>query len=292
MPCVGLNCEEKGKVRFEECLKCQNRCMSERTVRLFQKITSRLLTGKSITQLLLPTRMLYLMMTRDYYEKPKVLIDRTIGWLAHQRIDWGQREKQEEKTGICDRIVITESKIVIHIRSNGLSKKKKKRKETGKKKTVKKRKTGILSEKHLEDSKRGMEGTIDTYDGDLYDVKVCGAYAAAKALKGEVDLPWCIQLNYYRILLESHGYPVRRMFIEPWVKDSASIARRYGISKKPNLIEINRISDWWIDRWIRIKRDRLEQALRSGKTMRCRRTWKGKRCATCPVLEFCQEMEE
>ena len=135
-------------------------------------------------------------------------------------------------------------------------------------------------------------GQIDLYGdvlGDgiptLADLKTVGSYKAMKALglesidveTGEVyktgdrkgqpktrkewvpggrrDVrEWALQLNAYRYLLEREGYLVGRMVVQLLVRDAGlEVAQRRSINRAGYIIEINRISDIWIERYFKLK---------------------------------------
>lgn len=91
MPCIGFKCPDSdiGNITFKDCLKtCPGRCISRRTAQLFEKFSKdRGLDEYSITQLMMPTRQLYLMLTCPYYERPESFIARSIGILGHEMTD-------------------------------------------------------------------------------------------------------------------------------------------------------------------------------------------------------------
>ena len=162
-------------------------------------------------------------------------------------------------------------------------------------------------------------GQIDLYGdvlGDgiptLADLKTVGSYKALKALGLEaVDIPtgetyktgdrkgqpktrkeyvpggrrdvreWALQLNAYRYLLEREGFLVGRMVVQLLVRDAGlEVAQRRGIDRAGYIIEINRISDRWIERYFKLKAKRLYEALWTGRmpgTCRSNERWQGDR---------------
>lgn len=152
-----------------------------------------------------------------------------------------------------------------------------------------------LSEERLFDDV--SSGAFDFYDdGVLYDVKTYGSYAVAKTLglkeelvpdgvyktsrtgkyqKGDTKYKkvykengihkrfnLMVQLNDYRMKLESYGFPVDKMVCEILVRDGGTyIARSRGVHQKALLVVINKISDIWISRYMNEKAKRLKEAL-------------------------------
>lgn len=144
-----------------------------------------------------------------------------------------------------------------------------------------------LSEQRLHDEH--SSGAFDFYHNEvLLDLKTYGSYAVAKTLglqeilvpdgfykttkagkykagdpkmkkkyvlggrRNRLDL--AIQLNDYRMKLESAGYPVREMQCEMLVRDGGTyIAMQRGVIFKGCLAVINKISDIWIKRFMKRK---------------------------------------
>lgn len=188
--------------------------------------------------------------------------------------------------------------------------------------------SGIISELRL--NNEIATGQIDAY-GDvlgtgeniLLDYKVTSRFKARKALgiysvevpTGEVFktglrkgqpkyrkelrkdgvkdvFEWALQTNFYRMLLEEHGYKVEAMYIQMYVRDySASITSDYDVRGPVHLVRINRISDWWIRRWFKAKLNRLEKALKYNEMpppCNKRESWHGNKCqGYCNVAAFC-----
>ena len=103
---------------------------------------------------------------------------------------------------------------------------------------------------------------------------------------------WSIQLNAYRVLLEREGFIVKRMVILAFCRDyGLQVAKQRGIDAPAYLIEINRISDRWIKRYIKAKANKLEEALekkRIPSPCSPRARWHGNKCLKyCEVSSFC-----
>lgn len=285
MPAKWFTCPDGQQTIITDCLEnCRmgwclpaGRCLSVRTLRLIAE--QREWTGKpSTTQLLKGTREAYLGITTDYAINPQDAIFRIIGTKSHSALDAYTGDNE-------------------------------------------------LGEERLEDE--FSTGQFDFYDnGVLIDVKTSGSYKVMKALgyhqveveTGEVyksgakkglpktrkewredgrkdRLDWAIQLNDYRMKLERLGFPVHQMAIECLIRDGNTyIAQQRGIAFNGTLIPINRISDHWIRRYMRMKHRALMQALETGEMpppCRYRETWGGgRKCEKyCDVAKACMEYE-
>lgn len=248
MACVGFRCKQFGKIRFDSCIeKCTDRCMSRRSANIFKEVSQKPLDGKTITQLLMPTRLMLLMMSNEYFEKPQSFIDRCIGVLGHAH----QAQPLPDS----------------------------------------------LHEERLPYSDSDITGAFDSYEKeDVYDLKIVGAYVIKITLQTQrIKLPWVIQLNFYRILLQQAGFTVNNMYIEPWVKDSPGMAKRMGITKETRLWKVPHISDHWIKKYVDIKKDRLKVAQEKEWAPRCtyKERWGGVRCRSyCPISDLCKRMKK
>jgi len=99
--CVGFLCPRAGgkPIDFDTCLKtCDERCMSRRTTLIFQEYNKdRGLKHFSITQLISPTRVQWLMATHSYCEPSEDMIARTIGSLGHAASEINDKDIVSEK---------------------------------------------------------------------------------------------------------------------------------------------------------------------------------------------------
>ena len=185
---------------------------------------------------------------------------------------------------------------------------------------------GILSEVRLKDGI--TSGRLDLYgnlldeeEGILGDLKVTNSYKLMKALgiyKVEVEtgevyktgmkkgqaktrkefrydgvreiLDWAIQLNYYRRLLEKEGYSVKRMVIQALCRDSnLKTAVEREITEKSYLIEINKISDHWLQKYFSKKATMLREAMETKELPPIctpRERWNDRKC-----LDYCAARE-
>lgn len=182
-----------------------------------------------------------------------------------------------------------------------------------------------LSEVRLNDGT--SSGAFDYYSsengGTLYDVKTYGSYKVAKVLgiheyktptgqfyktgskKGQpryrkeflpgvhhrTDL--ALQLNDYRRKIEKElGLPVNNLVCEIIVRDGGTyIAQSRGITEPGYLVPINKISDRWVERYMKKKAGDLTKALETDEMpppCRCSETWNGLKCERyCSVADYC-----
>ena len=155
----------------------------------------------------------------------------------------------------------------------------------------------MLAEERISDEI--SSGQMDCYDAEsmtLYDYKTAGSYKIMQALgivmvdvptgeiyktgekkgqpktrkeaqfTGQPDMTeWELQLNDYRIKLESQGFQVKDMYIEAIVRDGGTIAARSrGIMQNAYLIPIRRMPDKEVKGYFKTKADALKLALETG----------------------------
>ncbi len=276
MPASFFKCTDGIEIPFADCLKsCRlgNRCISKRTLRMIAE--QREWNGTpSTTQLLKGTREAYLEITQTEYSlDPLQELFRVLGSKAHAFL--------EEFTD------------------------------------------NELTEERLHDDL--ASGQFDFYDPEtctLVDTKTWGSYKVMKALgykqentdTGEVyktgakkgqtkfkkvlmqtepDLKDAeIQLNHYRMLLESTGFPVKEMFIEAIVRDGGTyIAQNRGVTQNGYLIPVKFIPDEEVRQYLKNKADNLMWALdlkEMPEACSDEECWKGRKCAGyCRVARFC-----
>jgi hypothetical protein len=284
MPAVGFRCFNQN-IKFEDCLKeCpfsdkfpSGRCLSKRTLRFIAE--QREWKGTpSTTQLLKGTREAVFEIIYPYYIDPQGAIFRIIGTKGHGLLDQYTGDNELGEIRIKDEI---------------------------------------------------SSGAFDFYDdGILFDTKTSGSYKIRKAMglysvdvptgetyktgakKGQIKtrkewldggyrncLDWQIQLNDYRIKLESCGFPVKQMFIEALARDGGlRAATSNGVEQNGTLIPIGRIPDRHIKAYMQTKRDRLINALDTGSIPpKCKRreTWNLRKCeGYCNVSEHCKLADE
>lgn len=279
MPATKFICPNGEKVNIDECLtKCKQgrRCMFLPTLRAIAKSLDRKIKQPSVTELIAGVRETYLKKVTEYAVDPFSVLYSLQGQAIHTI-----HEKNAE---------------------------------------------GILSEVRLEDGI--TSGRLDLYgnlldeeEGILGDLKVTNSYKLMKALgiyKVEVEtgevyktglkkgqaktrkefrydgvreiLDWAIQLNYYRRLLEKEGYPVKRMVIQALCRDSnLKTAVERGITEKSYLIEINKISDYWLQKYFSKKATMLKEAMDTRELPPIctpRERWNDRKC-----LDYCAARE-
>ena len=105
-------------------------------------------------------------------------------------------------------------------------------------------------------------------------------------------LDWALQLNYYRLLLESQGLKVGRMVIQAMCRDyGLKVAAERGILGPVHLIPIRRISDRWIKTYMAEKEQRLAEALKANKLPKvcsAKERWHDRKCQDyCQVAGSC-----
>ena len=292
MPYSKYICPDGQKVGISECLEeCRlaeqinpitgekwcpaGRCLSKRTLNALAD--QRQWNGKpSTTQLLNGTRESFLKITRDYPINPRDSLFMLHGTKVHDYL-----EKYTDEEGLSE----------IRI-DDGVS-------------------TGAFDYYSPEDG------------GTLYDVKTYGSFKVAKVLglqevkvpTGEVyktgakkgqpkfrkefrpgvhsRLDLAIQLNDYRMKIEKElNKPVNILVCEIIVRDGNTfIANSRGITQPGYLVPINKISDIWIERYMKKKADDLIKALETNTLpppCRHSETWGGLKCERyCSVAEFC-----
>lgn len=273
MPQIGFVCPDGGQAEFQQCFdKCRmgERCLSIRTLKAIAE--RRDWDGTpSTTQLLKGTREMWLQINVPYYIDPQSRIPTIIGTGAHSLL---------EQYG-----------------------------------------DGTSEERITDDT---SSGAYDYYeDGCLYDLKTYGSYQAAKVMgfekeqvpdgyyktgdkKGQVKykniinyngrknrLDLAIQLNDYRMKIESTGRKVDELWCEILVRDCGTyLAKQRGVMRNGYLVRINKVSDKWILRFMQAKAKRLISHLeRNEIPPQCtkRETWGGMKCASyCDVRNFCE----
>ena len=283
MPAKEFICPNGGVKPIEDCLNkgcsMKERCLFLPTLRAIAASLERNLEGFTVTELISGTREVYLKKTRDYPVDPMKHLYAVQGSAAHLL-------HQGQATG------------------------------------------NMLGEERIYGD--NFSGQIDLYgailDKDtatLGDYKVTSSYKLMKALgRYKVDVPtgevyksgarkgqaktvkewreggvrniqdWAIQLNCYRMLLEKEGFPVKRMVIQAFCRDQGAMtAKSRGIEKPAYFVEINKINDRWLNRYIKAKSQKLKQALEQKRLpppCSAKARWHGKKCLEyCDVASLC-----
>ena len=282
MPATKFICPNGNRIEIADCLRsCPNnqRCMFLPTLRAIANSLDRKISAPTVTELIAGTRETFLKKTTDYAVDPASILYALHGQAVHSI---NERHTQGS----------------------------------------------ILSEERLKDEitsgQFDLFGKIlDSDDGVLGDLKITSSFKLMKALgiyKQKVDtgevyktglkkgqpkfrtelrydgvrdlLDWAIQLNAYRMLLESAGFSVNRMMIQAICRDvSLRIAAERGIDKPVYLIPIGKISDRWLTCYFQHKAKLLRNAIES-KTLPpvCshRERWGNRKClGYCSARENC-----
>ena len=280
MPATSFICPDGQRVNIADCLRsCLKRCMFLPTLRAVANSLDRKLNEPTVTELIAGSRETFLKKTTDYAVDPASVLYALHGQAVHS---------------------INEQ----HTQGD------------------------ILSEERLKDDitsgQFDLFGKIlDADDGVLGDLKVTSSFKLMKALgiyktkvaTGEVYksgakkglpkfrnelcfdgvrdlLDWAIQLNYYRMLLESVGFKVNRMFIQALCRDSGlRIAAERGITKPVYVIPVNKISDHWLQLYFRHKAKVLRDSISSNTlppVCSVRERWGDRKClGYCAARENC-----
>lgn len=282
MPATKFVCPDGSQAVIGQCMKkCihAQRCMFLPTLRAIAKSLDRGLKEPTVTELLCGVRETYLKKTTDYAVRPQDQLYAIHGSAVHTINE-----------GYTDGNMLSEERIYDDITSG----------------------------------KFDLYGQIiDLNDKTLGDYKVTSSYKLMRALgyykvdvstgeiyktgikKGQVKtkkewrtdgvrflLEWAIQLNYYRMLLESKGFKVERMEIQAMCRDySLRVAAERNIRKPVYVIHINKISDHWIKRYMNAKAKKLNIALEKGimpELCTVKERWKNRKCMEyCAVAESC-----
>ena len=282
MPATCFRCPDGGVMGIKDCLKecrMKQRCLFLPTLRTVAESLDRHLDGVTVTELINGTCEMYLKKTTDYIVDPMQRLYAIQGTAAHVM--------HQDK---ADGNMFGELRIYGDYCSGQVD----------------------------------LYGAIlDQDDKSLGDYKVTSSYKLMRALgKYAVNVPtgeyfksgprkgqektvkeirdggvrhildWAIQLNAYRVLLEREGFIVKRMVILAFCRDyGLQIAKQRGIDTPAYLIEINRISDRWINHYIKAKANKLKEALekkRIPSPCSPRARWHGNKCLKyCEVSSFC-----
>lgn len=295
MPLTKFRCVDGNECPVNECLKCCRlkgkinpnngmpyvpcgRCLSRRA--LLAIAEERRWTGKpSTTQLLNGTLEEYLKLTTPYTVDPMQSVFALHGTTVHAALE-------DNTVGNA----MTEVRL-----DDGVS-------------------TGAFD--YFDEEASDKENT-----GYLYDDKTYGSYKAAKVLgavkhkelvgkfkngkpryktyftyngvhgSGRLDL--AIQMNDYRMKIKKClGKDTEKMICEMIVRDGNTyMAESRGVMQPAYLVEVNKISDHWVSKYMKAKADNLTKAMKSGllpKQCSYRERWGGMKCERfCNVKDAC-----
>lgn len=282
MPATQFVCNTGIKTSIVKCLdKCPfgSRCMFLPTLRAVAASLERKVDKPTVTELLCGVRETYLKRTTEYAVDPLQQLYAVHGTAVHA--------VQEQHT---DGNMLSEERLADEITSG----------------------------------KFDLYGQIVDYnDSTLGDYKITSSYKLMKALGYyKVDVPtgefyktglkkgkpktkkewrtdgvrhlldWAVQINYYRILLESKGFKVDSMKLQVLCRDySLRVAVERNIIKPVYVIPINKISDYWVKKYMAVKAKRLQEAFEKGclpKICSVKERWHDRKCAGyCAVADNC-----
>ena len=249
------------------------------TLRAIAKAANRKLAAPSVTELLTGTRETYLRKTTKYAVDPMQQVFALHGTAVHafQQEYTGGEMLSEERLfdGITSGQFDLYGRILDH-------------------------QTLVLGDYKVTSSYKLMKALglykVDVPTGEVYKSglkKGQPKYRREWRSDGVRDIfEWTVQLNYYRMLLEAQGFRVEKMEIQAMCRDyGLRIAAERHITKPIYLIPIPRISDGWLDRYMKAKSACLQSALKSRSLppiCRPRERWNGRKClAYCPVASSC-----
>ena len=270
MPATQFICPSGDHVEIRKCLNdCPSgtRCLLHPTLAAIASSTRRKLKLPSVTELIVGTREAYLKKTTDYAIDPQARLFALNGSGVHaahaDKADTFMSEERFYGDVFCGQIDLYGD-----VLGDGIP-------------TLADLKT-VGSYKALK--ALGLE-SIDVETGEVY--KTGDRKGLPKTRKewvpgGRRDVrEWALQLNAYRYLLEREGYLVGRMVVQLLVRDAGlEVAQRRSINRAGYIIEINRISDIWIERYFKLKARSLFEALwtkRIPGTCRSNERWNGDR---------------
>ena len=288
MPYTRFICPDGGEIPIEECLQaCRlngvvnpdtedyyvpcGRCLSVPTLKAVAR--QREWDGKpSTTQLLRGTREAYLMLTKEYAIDPKsmmfalhgtnthsVLEENSDGLLAEQRLDDGV------STGAFDLWTPENGGTLVDYKTYASF--------------VAARDMGLSSKKIL----------VGKYKNGKPKYKTVITHGNAK-----LDFDLAVQMNDYRMKIKKClGKDTAQMVCEIIVRDGNTyMATSRGITENAYLIQVGRISDKWVEAYMKRKANDLLYSLEHGKLpppCKPRECWHGKKCEKyCAVNKFCE----
>lgn len=286
-------CPDGKQCDIEQCLKPQGcRLGSRCTTWSFLSLAGEQRVWKgipSVTQLLKGTCQAYLELVTDYAAEPDDSVYRVIGTKIHDKLAqkhpdkfieerltvWGisgQFDEYDMEDGVNILSDYKTSGSYAVAKSMGLNFRLVENGEQYQKKTTVKQPDGTEKTFQKGDLKQVKEYYPDPSKRDCWD--------------------YDMQLNMYRLMLESIGLPVDKMRLVFFVRDGGTqMAEMRGITRRTYLVDVPRFDDSEVRKYFEAKRDSLLSALESQKLPeKCsdRETWNGARCREyCPVREHC-----
>ncbi len=277
-----FQCADGGVAKITECLnncRMKQRCLFLPTLRTIAESLDRHIEGVTVTELISGTCEIYLKKTKDYIVDPMKRLYAVQGTAAHVM----HQDKAGGNMLGEERIYGTHCSGQIDLYGAILDED-----------------TATLGDYKVTSSYKLMRALgkykVDVPTGEFY--KSGARKGQEKTVKEWRDggvrhiLSWALQMNAYRMLLEKQGMPVRRMIIQAFCRDQGLMtAKTRSIEQPAYFIEINRISDRWLERYIEGKAKKLKEALEDHKMpshCTARANWHGRKCLEyCEVASFC-----
>lgn len=282
MPAKYFQCPDGGSTEIANCLngcRIKQRCLFLPTLRAIAASLERNIEGFTVTQLISGTLEVYLKKIKDYPVNPMrqlYAIQGSAVHLLHQGKTDGNLLSEERIYGTHCSGQIDLYGAILDEDSATLGD----YKVTSSYKLMKalgKYKVDVpTGEFYKSGARKGQEKTLKEWrDGGVKNV-------------GE----WAIQINCYRMLLEQQGFPVNRLVVQAFCRDQGLMtAKTRSIEQPAYFIEINKISNRWLKRYIEGKAKKLKEALEEHKMpshCNARANWHGRKCLEyCEVSSFC-----
>ena len=293
-------CPDGEKIDIKKCLgdcgcRLGMRCMPRPILIEVGKV--RPWKGKpSVTQLIKGTYEAFLCITQNYAEAPTEQMFKILGTFGHGQIEQNEiataltEERLESDEGVTGAFDLYDTEDGWHVMTDY--------KVTGSYKVSK----ALGIEEVAKDSPTEvykMKSTV-TINGVKQvrlkgDPKVIKTYQRNLAKQDCRD--WVLQLNKYRVMLESKGFKVDALQIYAVVRDGGTmIAKNRGIEERGVIIPIPILPDEEVKTYFDKKQKDLLKALEQGGwSEKCtdEETWNGLKCEKyCAVSEFCQFMNK
>lgn len=282
-------CPNKDKMNIGQCLSlCPHhiRCMGKPTLEAIAKsVKDRGLGRKySVTELISGSRELYLKKTTDYAINPFDHIFAMHGSAVHSMCEDSSSSAVLTETRLFNELYTGQIDAYGNLLGTGQM---------------------VLLDYKVTSSYKAYLAMgyykVDEPTGEVYKSGIKkGMPKTRKVLKTDgvrKILPWAIQVNAYRMLLEEHNFRVDEMYIQLYVRDySLRSSAERNINKPIYLLKVNKISDRHLKRYFSIKKAAMDKAMDSGVIPGfCRKseTWNGRKCESyCPVSETCKQAAE
>lgn len=281
MPATEFKCPDGTVTKITDCLEhCPNssRCMFLPTLKAIAKSLNRNLEEPTITELLQGTRETYLKKVTNYSVDPFAQYFALHGTAVHN-LHNENSDNMLAEIRLYDGVMSGQFDVFGKVLNND---------------------TNTLGDYKVTTSYKAMKVLgyykVDIPTGEVYKT---GVHKGEPKFRKEwrTDgirdvLEWTIQLNYYRMLLETRGFKVGNMYIQMIVRDySTRIAAERNITLPVYIVPIRRISDHWLKLYLQTKAQRLKEALTTNnmpKPCTSKENWNGRKCVDyCAVAEHC-----